>query len=259
MIRTEHIFKSFDGNEVLKGITTEFFPGKTNLIIGRSGAGKTVLLKILVGLLSPTSGKVWYNDIDFFSLDKKQARTIRMQIGMLFQGSALFDSMTVEANIRFPLDMFTTMTAKEKQMRVDYCLERVELSGKNRSYPSEVSGGQQKRVGIARAIVLQPRYLFCDEPNSGLDPKTAILIDELIRSITIENNITTVVNTHDMNSVMEIGDNIVLLYKGEIAWRGSNKEVLQSDNEIMDDFVFASPFLHRLRAAALEKGVPLNK
>ncbi|HMO38884.1 MAG TPA: ATP-binding cassette domain-containing protein [Saprospiraceae bacterium] len=250
MIRTENIFKSFDKTEVLKGITTEFHKGKTNLIIGRSGAGKTVLLKILVGLLTPTSGKVWYDDVDFFNLDKKQTRTLRMQIGMLFQGSALFDSMTVEENIRFPLDMFTSMTAKEKLNRVNYCLERVELSGKNKNFPSEVSGGQQKRVGIARAIVLQPKYLFCDEPNSGLDPKTALLIDELIRSITVENNITTVVNTHDMNSVMEIGDNIILLYKGEVAWRGSNREALHSNNEIMDDFVFASPFLQRLRANA---------
>ncbi|MDX1942009.1 MAG: ATP-binding cassette domain-containing protein [Saprospiraceae bacterium] len=254
MIKAENIYKSFEGNDVLKGITTEFFPGKTNLIIGRSGAGKTVLLKILVGLLTPTTGKVLYDTTDFFSLDKKEKRALRMQIGMLFQGSALFDSMTVEQNIRFPLDMFTTMTAKEKLNRVNYCLERVELTGKNKSFPSEVSGGQQKRVGIARAIVLQPKYLFCDEPNSGLDPKTALLIDELIKSITVENNITTVINTHDMNSVMEIGDNIILLYKGEIVWRGSNHEVLTSDNEVLDDFIFASPFLQRLRAAAMEKG-----
>jgi len=254
MIKAENIYKSFEGNDVLKGITTEFFPGKTNLIIGRSGAGKTVLLKILVGLMTPTEGKVWYDDVDFFNLDKKQTRALRMQIGMLFQGSALFDSMTVEQNIRFPLDMFTTMTPKEKLNRVNYCLERVELTGKNKNFPSEVSGGQQKRVGIARAIVLQPKYLFCDEPNSGLDPKTALLIDELIKSITVENNITTVINTHDMNSVMEIGDNIILLYKGEIAWRGSNHEVLTSDNETLDDFIFASPFLQRLRTAAMENG-----
>lgn len=257
MIRTENIVKSFGENEVLKGITTEFYKGQTNLIIGRSGAGKTVLLKTLVGLLRPTSGKIWYDDTDFLSLDKKQLRALRMQVGMLFQGSALFDSLTVEENIRFPLDMFTNMTKKEKLTRVNFCLERVELTGKNSSFPSEISGGQQKRVGIARAIVLEPRYLFCDEPNSGLDPKTALLIDELIRDITIENDITTVINTHDMNSVMEIGDNIILLYKGEIAWRGSNKEVLGSDNEILDDFIFASPFLQRLRTAALEKGTSL--
>jgi len=259
MIKAENIVKRFGENEVLKGITTEFYKGKNNLIIGRSGAGKTVLLKALVGLLRPTSGKVWYDDVDFFSLDKKQMRALRMQVGMLFQGSALFDSMSVEENIRFPLDMFTNMTRKEKLARVNYCLERVELEGKNSSYPSEISGGQQKRVGIARAIVLEPRYLFCDEPNSGLDPKTALLIDELIKGITIENNITTVINTHDMNSVMEIGDNVILLHQGEIAWRGSNKDVLQSDNQTLEDFIFASPFLQRLRTAAMEKGTSISK
>jgi len=252
MIRTENIFKAFASNEVLKGITTEFFPGKTNLIIGRSGAGKTVLLKLLVGLLQPTSGTVWYGDTNFNELNKKQVRAIRMKVGMLFQGSALFDSMTVEQNIRFPLDMFTSMTRKEKEDRVNYCLERVNLEGVNDRYPSETSGGQQKRVGIARAIVLRPEYLFCDEPNSGLDPKTAIVIDELIKDITEENNITTVINTHDMNSVMEIGQNIVLLFQGKIAWRGNRDEVLHSDNEYIQDFIFASPFLQRLRTAALK-------
>ncbi|MCB9301717.1 MAG: ATP-binding cassette domain-containing protein [Lewinellaceae bacterium] len=253
MIRAENIFKSFEDQEVLKGITTQFYPGKTNLIIGRSGAGKTVLLKLLVGLLSPTTGKVFYDDIDFFGLNKRQKRTIRMEVGMLFQASALFDSMTVEENIRFPLDMFTNMTRKEKLDRVNYCLERVNLHEVNDRYPSEVSGGMQKRVGIARAIVLKPKYLFCDEPNSGLDPKTAILIDELIRSITIENNMTTVVNTHDMNSVMGIGDNIILLYNGEIAWRGNRDEVMESNNEVLQNFIFASPFLQQLRDLALEK------
>jgi phospholipid/cholesterol/gamma-HCH transport system ATP-binding protein len=253
MIKAENIIKTFEENEVLKDITCEFHAGKTNLIIGRSGAGKTVLLKILVGLIPPTSGKVWYDDVDYFSLDKKQLRTIRAQVGMLFQGSALFDSLTVEQNIRFPLDMFSNMTAKEKLNRVNDCLERVGLAGKNKSYPSEVSGGQQKRVGIARAIVLQPKYLFCDEPNSGLDPKTAILIDELIHDITIENNITTVINTHDMNSVMEIGDNIILLAQGEIAWRGTKDTVLSSDNHTMEDFVFASPFLQKVRETAMAK------
>lgn len=253
MIRAEDIIKSFDDNDVLKGITCEFHSGQTNLIIGRSGAGKTVLLKILVGLFPPTSGRVWYDDMDFFALDKKQTRTLRMKVGMLFQGSALFDSLTVEQNIRFPLDMFTTMTAKEKLNRVNYCLERVGLTGKNKNFPSEVSGGQQKRVGIARAIVLEPKYLFCDEPNSGLDPKTAILIDALIRDITIENNITTVINTHDMNSVMEIGDNIILLHQGKIVWQGTKEAVLRSDNEMMEDFVFASPFLHKIRETALAR------
>ncbi|MCO6479410.1 MAG: ATP-binding cassette domain-containing protein [Phaeodactylibacter sp.] len=253
MIKTENIFKSFEDNEVLKGITTEFFPGQANLIIGRSGAGKTVLLKLLVGLLKPTSGKVFYDDVDFFSLSKKEVRAIRMKVGMLFQASALFDSMTVEENIRFPLDMFTTMTWKEKQNRVNFCLERVNLGEVNQSYPSEISGGMQKRVGIARAIVLEPKYLFCDEPNSGLDPKTSIVIDELIKDITVENNMTTVINTHDMNSVMEIGDNVILLYNGEIAWRGNRDEVLHSDNETLHDFMFASPFLQQLRDSALQK------
>ena len=182
-----------------------------------------------------------------------------MKVGMLFQASALFDSMTVEQNVRFPLDMFTNMTAKEKLNRINYCLDRVSLEGVNDKYPSETSGGMQKRIGIARAIVLEPKYLFCDEPNSGLDPKTALLIDELIRDITIENNITTVINTHDMNSVMEIGDNVILLYKGQIAWRGSNEEVLESDNDILQDFMFASPFLQRLRDAAMKEGVSLKR
>ncbi|MCB9292526.1 MAG: ATP-binding cassette domain-containing protein [Lewinellaceae bacterium] len=253
MIRAENIYKSFDDNEVLKGITTEFYPGKTNLIIGRSGAGKTVLLKLLIGLHTPTSGKVYYDNVDFFSLSKKEVRAIRMQVGMLFQASALFDSMTVEENIRFPLDMFTSMTWKEKKNRVNFCLERVSLGKVNDNFPSEISGGMQKRVGIARAIVLEPRYLFCDEPNSGLDPKTSIVIDELIKDITVENNITTVINTHDMNSVMEIGDNVILLYQGEIAWRGNRDEVLQSDNETLHDFMFASPFLQQLRDSALQK------
>ncbi len=253
MIRAENIVKTFDDNEVLKGITCEFHAGKTNLIIGRSGAGKTVLLKILVGLLTPTSGEVWFDDREFFSLDKKEMRALRAQVGMLFQGSALFDSLTVEQNIRFPLDMFSNMTGKEKLNRVNDCLERVGLTGKNKSYPSEVSGGQQKRVGIARAIVLKPKYLFCDEPNSGLDPRTSILIDELIHDITIENDITTVINTHDMNSVMEIGDNIILLAQGEIAWRGTKDTVLRSENQTMEDFVFASPFLQKVRETAMAK------
>ncbi|MEM8906344.1 MAG: ATP-binding cassette domain-containing protein [Bacteroidota bacterium] len=253
MIRAENLFKSFDDTEVLKGITTVFEQGKTNLIIGRSGAGKTVLLKLLVGLLSPTSGMIWYNDTNFIELNKRERRAIRMDVGMLFQGSALFDSMTVEENIRFPLDMFTNKTKKEKIDRVNFCLERVNLEGVNNKFPSETSGGMQKRVGIARAIVLEPKYLFCDEPNSGLDPKTALLIDELIKSITYEQDITTIINTHDMNSVMEIGDNIALLHQGRLAWRGNKSEVLDSDNQILQDFIFASPFLQRLRKAAINK------
>ena len=251
MIKATHIYKSFDDVEVLKDINFVFEGGKTNLIIGKSGAGKTVLLKILVGLITPTNGEVWFNDIDVCCIGKDQLRELRMQIGMLFQGNALFDSMTVEENIRFPMDMFTNQTDKEKRMQVDYCLERVSLEGINNKYPSEISGGMQKRVGIARAIVLNPKYLFCDEPNSGLDPKTAITIDELISGLTKDLNITTVINTHDMNSVMEIGDKICLLSKGVVAWSGSKDEILTNDNETLINFIFASPFLKRLRTQAL--------
>lgn len=247
MIRTENICKVFGEQEVLRNINLTFEAGKCNLIIGRSGSGKTVLLKILIGLFQPTSGKVWYDDIDFTSLDKKRLREIRMRVGMLFQSTALFDSMTIEENVRFPMDMFTQMTSKEKLLRVNYCLDRVSLTGVNNKYPSELSGGMQKRAGIARAIVLNPTYLFCDEPNSGLDPKTSIVIDELIHGLTIENNITTVVNTHDMNSVMAIGDTITLLHQREVAWRGNKDEVLSSSNPILQDFVFASPFLQKIR------------
>ena len=219
MIRSVNIIKDFGEQQVLKNISCDFEQGKTNLIIGKSGAGKTVLLKILIGLITPTSGKVFYDDVNFYELDKTEMRELRMKIGMLFQGSALFDFMNVEENIRFPLDMFTKMTAAEKLNRVNYCLERVGLSGNNKKFPSELSGGMQKRVGIARALVLKPKYLFCDEPNSGLDPKTSIIIDELIHDITQESNIVTVINTHDMNSVMEIGDTITIIHEGSIAWR----------------------------------------
>lgn len=247
MIRCEHIYKSFDENEVLKDITITFEAGKNNLIIGKSGAGKTVLLKILVGLFKPTSGQIWYNDTDFLKLKPQELQKLRNEVGMLFQGSALFDSMTVQENISFPMDMFTTRTKKEKKMRVDYCLDRVNLAGINDQYPSEISGGMQKRVGIARSIVMEPKYLFCDEPNSGLDPKTAIVIDELISSITYDDHITTIINTHDMNSVLEIGDHINLLHDGYLAWQGTKNEVLTSQNENLVDFIFASPFLKKLR------------
>jgi phospholipid/cholesterol/gamma-HCH transport system ATP-binding protein len=255
MIKVENIKKTFGEQDVLKGINTVFEQGKTNLIIGKSGAGKTVLLKILVGLVQPSSGAIWYDNVNFTNLNVKQRKEIRNQMGMLFQGSALFDSMTVEENVRFPLDMFTNLTPKEKLMRVNETLERVELKGSNHKYPSEVSGGMQKRVGIARAIILKPKYLFCDEPNSGLDPTTSIKIDELIRNITVENQMTTVINTHDMNSVMEIGDKINLLYFGNLAWVGNCKEVMGSNNEILQDFIFASPFLQRLRKAAIDNGL----
>ncbi len=251
MIRAENINKTFGDHDVLKDISFTFEAGKNNLIIGRSGAGKTVLLKILVGLQVPSSGTVWYDKVNFTALDKEGMRAIRMKVGMLFQGSALFDSLTVEQNIRFPLDMFTDKSPAQKLERVNYCLERVNLAGNNKKFPSELSGGMQKRVGIARAIVLEPQYLFCDEPNSGLDPKTSILIDELISSITEENNITTIINTHDMNSVMEIGDNICFLHEGRLEWSGNKDQVLGSNNENLQSFIFASPFLQRLRKAAL--------
>ncbi len=247
MIRVEGIHKSFGEHHVLKGIDFTFETGKTNLIIGKSGAGKTVLLKLLVGLLQPSEGKIWYDDVCFNDLNKKELQKLRMDVGMLFQGNALFDSMTIEENIRFPLDMFSGKTMKEKKERVNYCLSRVEMEGINNKFPSEISGGMQKRVGIARAIVLNPKYLFVDEPNSGLDPKTAITIDDLISDITKEFNITTVINTHDMNSVMEIGENICLLHMGKLAWQGNKDEVLESENEMLSDFIFASPFLKRLR------------
>ena len=254
MIRADNIIKSFGEQQVLKGINFTFEPGKTNLIIGKSGAGKTVLLKLLVGLFQPTGGNVWYDDKSLFSLSKKELLTLRMQVGMLFQGNALFDSMTVEENIRFPMDMFTKKTKKEKKARVNYCLERVSLEGSNNKFPSEISGGMQKRVGIARSIVLNPKYLFADEPNSGLDPKTAITIDELLSDITNDNNITTIINTHDMNSVMEIGENICLLHEGKLAWQGNKDQVLNETNEILQDFIFASPFLKKLTDSARKGG-----
>lgn len=253
MIRVENIKKSFGDLEVLKGIDLNFYKGKTNIIIGRSGAGKTVLLKLIVGLYPPTFGKIYYGDTDFLSLNAKQLRAIRMKVGMLFQQGALFDSMTILENIRFPLDMFSNMTLKEKNMKVSETLERVDLLNKEHLYPSEASGGMQKRVGIARAIVLEPEYLFCDEPNSGLDPKTSILIDQLISNITHERNITTIINTHDMNSVMEIGENIALLANGHLEWQGHKSEVLASENEELHRFIFASPFLKKLRNKALGK------
>ncbi|MEO0733935.1 MAG: ATP-binding cassette domain-containing protein [Bacteroidota bacterium] len=252
MIRTEDLHKSFGDNHVLKGVSTEFYAGKPNLIIGLSGAGKTVLLKLLIGLFQPSAGKVFYDQTDLYALDARALRAIRMKVGMLFQGNALFDSMTVGENIRFPMDMFTRRSLKDKRARVDECLEMVNMEGINDRYPSEISGGMQKRVGIARAMVLEPDYLFCDEPNSGLDPQTSILIDELICDLTNRNNITTVINTHDMNSVMGIGDNIILLKDGLIAWRGDKSQVLESDNKVLEDFIFASPFLRRLRADALK-------
>jgi len=249
MIEIKDVRKSFAENEVLKGISGRFEPGKTSLVIGTSGSGKTVLMKCMVGLMTPTNGNIFYDGrIDFVHLEEKEKKEIRKEIGMLFQGAALFDSMSVERNIMFPLNMFTSMTIKERLRRVDECLERVNLKGKNKLMPSELSGGMKKRVGIARAIVMNPKYLFCDEPNSGLDPQTSILIDELIHEITEEYNITTVVNTHDMNSVIGIGDYILFLHKGEKAWEGDKHSVLRSDSQALNDFIFASKYLKEIKA-----------
>ncbi len=242
MIEIKDIYKTFGENEVLRGISAVFEPGKNNLIIGGSGSGKTTLLKCIVGLHEPTKGQVIFNNENFTEMDFEQRVPIRKQIGMLFQNSALFDSMTVEENIIFPLNMFSDMSASEKRDRANFCLERVNLKDKNSLYPSELSGGMKKRVGIARAIAMEPKYLFVDEPNSGLDPKTSIVIDELINELTQEYKITTVIVTHDMNSVMGIGDHIIFLHQGKKAWEGSNKEIAHTDNQELNDFVFASKF-----------------
>lgn len=243
MIEVKDIYKSFGEHEVLSGISANFKAGKISLIIGGSGSGKSTLLKCMVGLHPPTSGKVLYNAADFTRMDFEERIPIRKEIGMLFQNSALFDSMTVEQNIIFPLDMFTEMSKGEKKDRANFCLERVNLAGKNNLFPAELSGGMKKRVGIARAISMSPKYLFCDEPNSGLDPKTSILIDELIQELTDEYNSTTVVVTHDMNSVMGIGEHIIFLHKGKKWWEGTNKEIAHTEVEELNDFVFASPFM----------------
>lgn len=246
MIEVLNIEKSFGENHVLKGISAQFEPGVTNLIIGGSGSGKTTLLKCMVGLHQPEKGKVLYNERNFTEMTMQERIPIRQEIGMLFQNSALFDSMTVEQNLMFPLDMFTDMKRSEKRDRANEVLERVNLSGKNKLFPAELSGGMKKRVGIARAIVMNPKYLFCDEPNSGLDPKTSLVIDGLIKEITEEYQITTIVVTHDMNSVMEIGQKILFLHQGQKWWEGSNKEITQTDNQELNDFVFASPLMEKL-------------
>ncbi len=243
MIEIKNLYKSFDGRIILKDISVEFKPGFTNLIIGGSGSGKTTLLKCMVGLHQVDSGEILYNGREFTSLSFKEKIPIRKEIGMLFQGSALFDSMTVEENLMFPLNMFSDMSLSEKRDRIDFCLNKVNLENVQKLSPAELSGGMKKRVGIARAIAMQPEYLFCDEPNSGLDPKTSIIIDNLIKEITEEFNITTVVNTHDMNSVMEIGDNILFLHQGEKWWEGSSEEIHHSNNKEVDEFVFASKFM----------------
>lgn len=243
MIEVQNIHKSFGDNHVLRGIDAAFEPGKISLIIGGSGSGKSTLLKCMVGLHTPEEGKVLYDGNDFTRMGFEARIPIRKEIGMLFQNSALFDSMTVEQNIIFPLDMFTEMSKSEKIDRANFCLERVNLAGRNQLYPAELSGGMKKRVGIARALSMSPKYLFVDEPNSGLDPETAILIDELISDLTQEYQCTTVVVTHDMNSVMGIGDYILFLYQGRKWWEGSNKDIAHTDVKELNNFVFASPFM----------------
>lgn len=243
MIELKNVRKAFGEKEILKGIDTVFQAGKTNLIIGTSGSGKTVLQKCLVGLFEVDSGQILFDGNDLTSMPQEERKELRQKIGMLFQGSALFDSMTVEQNIKFPLDMFTKWDYKKKMERVNDVLERVELTGSNKKFPAEISGGMMKRVGIARAIVLKPKYLFCDEPNSGLDPQTSMVIDKLIHEITVENEITTIINTHDMNSVMEIGDNILYLNQGHKEWQGNSKELIYSKHEKLNQFIFASQFL----------------
>ena len=240
MIEVRNVSKVFNNVSVLKNISVTFEQGQTNLIIGQSGSGKTVLLKAIVGLHDVDEGKILYEDVVFNKLNFKEKKTLRRQIGMMFQGGALFDSSTVEENIIYPMDMFTNMSLDEKIERANFCLKRVNIENANHLYPSEISGGMKKRVAIARAIALNPKYLFCDEPNSGLDPKTAIVIDYLIEEITEEYNMTTIVNTHDMNSVMEIGAKVVFIHEGEKWWEGTKKEVLHTDNKIFNDFVFAN-------------------
>jgi phospholipid/cholesterol/gamma-HCH transport system ATP-binding protein len=247
MIEVKNIYKAFGEKQVLSNLSANFLPGKVNMIIGASGSGKSVLMKMMVGLFAPDEGHIYYNQTDYVSLDRKERSDIRKEIGMLFQNSALFDSLTVEQNVMFPLRMFSPNNETEHLRRVNFCLERVGLSNTNHLYPAELSGGMKKRVGIARAIVLNPKYLFCDEPNSGLDPLTAILIDELIKQITIEYNITTIVNSHDMNSVMEIGDQIIYIYKGCKEWEGDKQSILTTNNERLNEFVFATNFLQQFR------------
>src|SRR5215210_4902072 len=256
MIELKNIRKGFGDKQILKGVSAVMETGKTNLIIGTSGSGKTVLQKCMVGLFEVDQGEILYDGKSFTSMPEEERKELRQQIGMLFQGSALFDSMTVEQNVKFPLDMFTDWDHKKKVDRVNEVLDRVNLKDANKKYPAEVSGGMKKRVGIARAIVLNPKYLFCDEPNSGLDPQTSLVIDKLIQDITVEFNITTVVNTHDMNSVMEIGDHIIYMYKGVKEWEGNKTEIIFSKNQRLNEFIFASEFLQdakQMRVMEAEK------
>jgi phospholipid/cholesterol/gamma-HCH transport system ATP-binding protein len=251
MIEVTNIHKQFEGNSVLNDISATFNNGVTNLIIGQSGAGKTVMLKCIVGLLTPDKGRIIYDGRDVTTLKHKEKIAIRREIGMLFQSAALFDSMSVLENVMFPLDMFSDMTYKERLARARFCLDRVNLIEAQEKYPEEISGGMQKRAAIARAIALKPKYLFCDEPNSGLDPQTSLIIDELIHSITQEYNITTIVNTHDMNSVMNIGDHILFLSGGSLAWEGDKTQILNTDNKPLNDFLFSSEILRQVKEQAM--------
>ena len=243
----KNLCKSFEEKEVLKNISATFENGRTNLIIGQSGSGKTVLMKNLVGLLDPTSGQVLYDGRDFVAMSKREKIELRREMGMIFQSAALFDSMTVLENVMFPLDMFSNMNYRERVKRAQTCLDRVNLIDAETKFPGEISGGMQKRVAIARAIALNPKYLFCDEPNSGLDPKTSLVIDELLHSITHEYNITTIINTHDMNSVMGIGESIIFIYQGHLEWRGESKDIMTSTNQLLTDFIFASDLLKKMK------------
>ena len=253
MIKVDNISKSFEGSEVLKEISTVFEKGKTNLIIGQSGSGKTVFLKCLLGLFETNSGQIFFERTPIDKMSFKERTILRQEIGMVFQGSALFDSMTVEENIMFPMQMFTKKENEEIRERANEVIERVNLINANGKYPDEISGGMKKRVAIARAIVMNPKYLFCDEPNSGLDPKTAILIDNLINEITEEYNITTVINTHDMNSVMEIGEKIVFLLNGKKAWEGTKKDIFNTENQAVSNFVYSSDLFKKVREMYLKK------
>ena len=247
MIEIKNLCKSFEEKEVLKNISATFENGRTNLIIGQSGSGKTVLMKNLVGLLDPTFGQVLYDGRDFVAMSKREKIELRREMGMIFQSAALFDSMTVLENVMFPLDMFSNMNYRERVKRAQSCLDRVNLIDAETKFPGEISGGMQKRVAIARAIALNPKYLFCDEPNSGLDPKTSLVIDELLHSITHEYNITTIINTHDMNSVMGIGESIIFIYQGHLEWRGESKDIMTSTNQLLTDFIFASDLLKKMK------------
>ncbi len=247
MIEVKNLTKSFDGKTILHNVSATFYTGKTNLIIGQSGSGKTVLMKSIVGLVTPEEGEILYDGRDFLKMDTRQVKDLRKEIGMLFQGSALFDSETVLGNVMFPLTMFTSMTRGEMLDRARFCLERVNLQGAEKKFPSEISGGMQKRVAIARAIALNPKYLFCDEPNSGLDPRTSILIDELLHDITHEYGITTIINTHDMNSVLGIGENIIFINKGHREWVGDKERIFTTTNEALNDFVFATRLFQKVK------------